>query len=301
MNTQMQKNKIDLSIIIISLSTDKYHTKDQLDVTLKSIAPAIKNLNTEVIVVDNSTIDDGTLEMSQKYIKNLTYLKRNRVYSFCENNNYGVKNARGRYVLFLNNDVKILDTKIFEEMIDFLDKNQDVGVVGPALLNSDSKTLQASGGAFPNLANVVCWMIFFNSRYHPNLNYYKIKHNQDWITGAYYLARKEVLDKVGVFDEEFGAYVEEVDLSYRIKKSGFDIMYLPNWKIIHFGGLSYGNENSLLFELKNIKLFYKKHYPSWQLPILSLVIKLGCVLRIVMFSILKPKLVKTYAKAFRTV
>ncbi len=302
----MQKNKIDLSIIIISLSTVKYHTKAGLETTLKSMVPALKNVSHEVIIVDNTTISDGTLEMVKKYTSNCIYLKRSSVYSFCDNNNFGLKRASGKYILFLNNDVEFTDKNILEEMVDWMDKNPKIGVSTPALLNSDKKTLQRSGGYFPTLFRVIAWMTFlddvpainklFNS-YHPNLGYFNDKHKQDWITGAFYLVRKEILDKIGGFDEDYNAYVEETDLSFRIKKEGWEIWYLPKWKIVHFGGLSYGNENSLISELKNLNLFYKKHYPAWQLPILNVAIKLGCILRIIVFSFFKPSLVKIYAKA----
>ncbi len=312
----MQKNeiqlgyKIDLSVIIISLSTDKYHTKDNLEVTLKSMAPAVRNVKHEVILVDNSTIDDGTLKMTKEYFSDVIYLKRKEVHGFGDNNNFGLKQATGKYVLFLNNDMEVIDSKIFEEMVDWMDKNESVAVVSSALLNSDKKTLQRSGGYFPNLARVFAWMFFvddlpflntFIKSYHPAINYFKNSHNQDWVTGAFYLVRKTVLDEVGAFDEDYDAYVEETDLSYRIKEQDWDIWYMPKWKIVHFGGQSYGNENSLIFELRNLKLFYKKHYSKWQLPILNIIIKLGCFLRIVIFGLINPKLSKIYAKAFKSV
>lgn len=297
----MQKKQIDLSIIIISLSTDKYHTKDNLELTLKTLKPATKNLQSEVILVDNSTIDDGTYNLSKSYFPNIKYLKRNSIYSFCDNNNYGLMKAKGKYVLFLNNDVKFLDNKILFEMIDWMNQHPNVAVTSCALLNPDQKTLQPSGGMFPNLMNVITWMMFLNNSYHPSNKYYYKEHSQDWVTGAFYLVQKSVLDKAEGFDSEYRAYVEEVDLSFRIKQLGFDIKYLPKWKIVHYGGQSYGNENSLISELKNIKLFFKKHYPKWQLPILNILIKLGCILRIVIFSFLKPNLVKIYAKAIKVV
>ena len=312
----MQKNeiqlgyKIDLSVIIISLSTDKYHTKDNLEVTLKSMAPAVRNVKHEVILVDNSTMDDGTLKMTKEYFSDVIYLKRKEVHGFGDNNNFGLKQATGKYVLFLNNDMEVIDSKIFEEMVDWMDKNESVAVVSSALLNSDKKTLQRSGGYFPNLARVFVWMFFvddlpflntFIKSYHPAINYFKNSHNQDWVTGAFYFVRKTVLDGVGAFDEDYDAYVEETDLSYRIKEKGWDIWYMPKWKIVHFGGQSYGNENSLIFELRNLKLFYKKHYSKWQLPILNIIIKLGCFLRIVIFGLINPKLSKIYAKAFKSV
>lgn len=297
----MPKKQIDLSIIVINLSTGKYKTKVHLEKLLKSIVSALKNVSYEFILVDNSTIDDGTNQLANKYIKNLVYLKRSSIYSFCDNNNYGLVKATGKYVLFLNNDVKFIDNGILKELIEWMDQHPNTAVISCALLNADGKTIQPSGGNFPKLMNVIAWMMFLNNSYHPSKEYYNKEHFQDWVTGAFYLVRKSVLDKIGGFDIEYKAYVEEVDLSFRIKQLGFDIMYLPNWKIVHYGGQSYGNENSLISELKNIKLFFKKYYPSWHLPILNFVIKLGCLLRIIVFSVFRPNLVKIYAKAYRAI
>lgn len=315
----MQKNEIDLSIIIINLNTEKYQTKDLLKVTLESMSLALKKISSEVILVDNTKYDDGTFKMAKSYVPNLVYLKRSEIHHFGDNNNYGLKKARGRYVLFLNNDVKFLDNNILKDMIEWMDKNDKVGAATCSLLNEDEKTLQGTGGSFPNLFNVFAWMTFLDDiplinklikSIHPmhsispfgqNREYYESIHPQDWITGAFYMVRKSVLDKVGGFDEDYDAYLEETDLSYRIKKQGLDIYYLPKWKIVHFGGQSYGGENSLIFELKNLNLFFKKHYPKWQLPILSFVIKLGCLLRIIVFSLFKPNLVKVYAKAIKII
>lgn len=302
--------KVDLSIIVISLSTEKYKTKIYLEKLLKSIRPAIKNISYEFILINNSTIDDGTYKLAKEYVRNLVYVERKGVFSFCDNNNLGIKKAHGKYVLFLNNDTELIDSNIFVEMINYLNNNEGVGAISPSLMNSDRKTLQASGGYFPNLTRVFLWMtlldnlpfieVVFNS-YHPNKDYYNKKHDQDWVTGAFYMARKDNLDKVGGFDEDYGAYVEEVDLSYKIKKLGFRIVYDPKWKVVHIGGMSYGSESQIIQEFINLKLFYKKHYPKWQLPVLNLIIKLGCILRMIVFSIFKPNLAKIYAKAFKTV
>ncbi len=292
----MQKKQIDLSIIIVNFGNTKNYTKKCLD----SLEKAVKKINTEIIVVDNIS-RDGTLQMIKKDYPEVIYIRKEKAYGFGANNNFGIKVAIGRYVLFLNNDTEIIDKNIFSEMIEWMDKNPQVAVSSSGLLNSDKKTIQASGGAFPNLFRVIAWMTFLNNSYHHNLNYYNKAHSQDWVTGAFYMVRKEVLDKVRYFDEDYDAYVEEVDLSYRIKKLGYEISYLPNWKIVHYGGISYGSEKALIYEMKNLKLFYKKHYPKWQLPILNIIIKFGCLLRIIIFGLINPKLSKIYAKAINNI
>lgn len=292
----MQKNQIDLSIIIVNFGNTKNYTKKCLD----SLENAVKKINTEIIVVDNIS-HDGTLQMIKKDYPKVIYIRKEKAHGFGANNNFGIKVSIGRYVLFLNNDTEIIDKNIFSEMIEWMDKNPQVAVSSSGLLNSDKKTIQASGGGFPNLFRVIAWMTFLNNSYHHNLSYYDKAHNQDWVTGAFYMVRKEVLDKVGDFDEDYDAYVEEVDLSYRIKKLGYEICYLPDWKIVHYGGISYGSEKALIYEMKNLKLFYKKHYPKWQLPVLNIIIKFGCLLRIIIFGLINPKLSKIYAKAIKII
>ena len=114
--------------------------------------------------------------------------------------------------------------------------------------------------------------------------------------------RKEAMDNVGIFDEDFFLYVEEVDLAYRFVKAGWEVWYLPKWQIVHYGQVTNGSEGATLYEYRNIKLFYQKHYPRWQLPILVCLLKFGAVLRMIIFGILSgPNVAKTYVKAFRSV
>ena len=132
--------------------------------------------------------------------------------------------------------------------------------------------------------------------------YFKRRHKQDWVTGAFFLIRREVVDEIGYFDEDYFAYVEEVDYCYRAAQKGWEIWYLPKWKTIHYGQVTTGSEFAMINELKNLKLFYKKHKPSWQLPILRTFLKSGAILRVFIFGLLKGKgVAKIYAKAFKEI
>lgn len=312
----MKKNKknVDLSIVIINFGNTKDYTKACLD----SVYKTLSNISYEVIVIDNISTD-GTREMVQKNYKDVIYIRKDKAYNFSENNNTGFNNSNGRYVLFLNSDTEVLGRNTFKEIIDWMDSNPKIGAMSTSLYNSDNKSLQGSGGSFPDLLRVLLWMTFLDDLpfvdlivkpFHPmhglsplgtNSNYYKKAHQQDWVTGAFYLARREALVKSGLFDEKYNGYVEEVDLSYRIKNKGYEIWYNPKWRTIHHGGASYGSINSFIFELKNLKMFYQKFYPEWQLPVLNFILKLGCVLRIVVFGLLRPKLKDIYLKALHEI
>jgi len=114
--------------------------------------------------------------------------------------------------------------------------------------------------------------------------------------------RKSAMDEAGLFDEDFFLYVEEVELSYRFLKAGWDIWYLPKWRIIHYGQVTTGSERAMVMELKNLVLFYRKHFASWKIPILRTLLKSGALIRMFLFGLLKGKeTAKIYAKAFKEI
>lgn len=304
---------LDLSIIIISLK------KDYLFDCLKSLEPALEGIENEIILIDSASPDRiGNLAKEKfPYIK---VLRREENGGFGENNNLGMKIAKGRYVLLLNDDTKVIDKNIFREMIAWMDDHPKVGISGCGLVNPDERTFQGSGGFYPTLFRVFTWMTFLDDipgldklikPYHPlhpgspihkGENYFKSGHHQDWVTGAYFLMRKEALDQVGFFDEDFFLYVEEVELSSRFREKGWEVWYLPEWRIVHYGQATSGNEKATIFELQNLILMYKKHKPGWRVSVLRVILKFGCLLRIVVWTLLgKRNLAQIYAKAIKVI
>lgn len=307
------KENLDLSIVIVSSKSDFLFD------CLETLKPATKSIKSEIIIIDNAT-EDRIGEKAKKKYPSVKIIRREENGGFGQNNNMGMKVAKGRYVLLLNDDTKIINKNIFKEMIFWMDKHPEVGVSSCALLNTDRKTYQGSGGYLPTLGRVFAWMYFIDDipfvdkiikPYHPlhawspiykGEGYFKKPHKQDWVTGAFYLMRKEAMDEAGLFDEDFFLYVEEVELSYRFLKAGWDIWYLPKWKIVHYGQVTTGSENAMVFEMKNLVLFYSKHFPKWKIPILRFMLKSGAVLRMVLYGIFKgPSVFKIYARAFKEV
>lgn len=302
----------DLSIVIIcSKSTYIFDC-------LKSLSLATKETNTEVILIDNVSQDKVGDQVKKKF-PDVKVLRREVNGGFGENNNMGMKIAKGRYILLLNDDTKIIDKTIFKEMIEWMDKHPKVGISTCALANPDLKNYQGSGGFFPTLPRVFAWMTFLDdvpgldnlikpyhpfhgsSPFHTNEDYFKKPHKQDWLTGAFFLMRKEAMDQAGLFDEDFFLYVEEVELAYRFAKAGWEAWYLPKWKIVHYGMATNGSEKATIFEMQNLKLMYKKHFPAWELGALTVILKIGIILRILLYGVLNPSVAKIYAKAFTVV
>ena len=304
---------VDLSIVIISSK------KDYIFDCLKSLDSATQGIEAEVILIDNVS-QDKIGESVKKQFPEVKVLRREINGGFGENNNMGMKIAQGRYVLLLNDDTKIIDKNIFKEMIAWMDEHPKAGISTCALVNPDLKTFQGSGGAFPTLPKVFAWMTFLDDipgldnlikPYHPlhsaspfstNEDYFKKTHREDWLTGAFFLMRKEAMDEAGLFDEDFFLYVEEVELAYRFAKKGWEAWYLPRWKTVHYGMSTNGSEKATIFELQNLVLMYKKHEPKWKIPVLRMILRFGVALRIALWTIRgKPDITKIYEKAFRII
>jgi GT2 family glycosyltransferase len=182
-------------------------------------------------------------------------------------------------------------------MISWMEENLKVGAVSCMLKNKDG-SIQETGGYFPTLPRVFSWMIIQDipfidnlvKPFHPKTAYYKNQHELDWLTGAFILTRKKITEKIH-WEEKYFMYTEDVDFCFKIKKHGYKLVYIPNWSIIHLGGSSGTREKTIISEFEGVKMFYKKHRPKWQYPFLRLILKAGCLPRI----LISPKI---YAKAF---
>lgn len=306
-------NIYDLSVIIISSK------KDFLFGCLESLTPALKEIKSEIILIDNASADEVGVQAKKKFAE-IKVLRREKNGGFGENNNMGMRIAKGKYILLLNDDTKILDKNIFKEMVIWMDEHPKAGIAGCALTNPDEKSYQGSGGYYPTLLRVFAWMSFLDDiplvdkiikPYHPlhswspvykGSGYFEKEHRQDWITGAFFLMRKEAMEMAGFFDEDFFLYVEEVELSTRFVKKGWEVWYLPYWKIIHFGQVTSGSEKATVFELQNLVLLYKKHEPPWKIPVLRCILKFGSILRLLIWGIIgRKEAAKAYAKAVKTI
>lgn len=260
---------LDLSIVIVNFNTPDL-TRD----CVISVQKNTKGIKYEIILIDNSKVNRG----------------------FTGGNNLGMKRAKGRYVLLLNNDTVIHDN-VFGEMVKWMDKHSEVGVATCALKNKDGSA-QTTGGYFPNLWRAFAWMVIQDipliaglfKQFHPYKNQNKV-YELDWVTGAFLFTRREVIENIGVLDKDYFMYTEDVDFCYRAKRTGWKVMFVPNHGITHLGGASSGREFPILSEFRGVKMFYRKHYPKWQYPLLRLILKIGAFWRIFVFG-------KTYVKAF---
>ncbi|QQS38589.1 glycosyltransferase family 2 protein [Candidatus Woesebacteria bacterium] len=302
----------DLSIIIVS-----YNTCDLTLECIQSVIKFTKSIRYEIIVVDNNSKDSSVKMLSKLHESGkITLIGNKSNLGFAAANNIGISKTSGRFVLFLNSDT-VLDDNVLGEMVAWMDKHPKIGIASCALKNIDG-SMQGTGGYFPTLSRVMSWMTIqdipgvdkFIKPFHPmkeksftpSLDFYNHPKELDWITGAFMLVRRQVVDDVGLFDEKYFMYTEETDYCYRAQKRGWQIYYNPKWSIVHIGGASGTKESSINKEFNGVKRFYLKYYPKWNYPVLILLLKIGTFGRCVLFTLMNRKEeAKIYAQAFRTV
>lgn len=301
---------MELSIIIVSFNTSDLLRKC-LNKVYKSLSFGKIEKETEVLVVDNGSTD-GTLEMIRKNFPKVEIIKNSRNLGYARANNQAIKQSAGKYILLLNSDTELQNDSLIK-LLETIKDDNGIGAAGGKLLNLD-KSLQPSAGFFPNLSKVFYWMFFIDDipflrkvlkPYHEeDKSFYEKTQKVDWVTGACFLIKKEVVDKVGLLDENIFMYGEEMEWCYRIKKTGYLILYTPYSHIVHHKGASgtFG-EGGILEEFKAILYFYKKHKSSWQYPLVCLFLRCGSLLRMAVFGIIGkyPARQNLYAKAFQLV
>jgi GT2 family glycosyltransferase len=237
---------LDLSIIIVS-----YNTKKLTLQCIKSVLDSVLKLKYEIIVVDNASTD-GTLRLIQKSkIKNSHFAKasrdaqkpiiriiqNNRNLGFAKANNQGIKNSKGKYKLLLNSDTKVKGNAI-EKMIEFAEKIPNVGVVGARLINPDG-SIQPSVFRLPTIWRAVKQYWLGEKRlldkYTPNDN--KPTEVESLVMAAF-LITPLALEKVGLLNNKYFMYFEDLDYCRRVGKVGLKIYYLPPAEVIHYHGAS---------------------------------------------------------------
>ncbi|MFA5928097.1 MAG: glycosyltransferase family 2 protein [Candidatus Margulisiibacteriota bacterium] len=202
----------ELSIIIVS-----YNNAQLLEDCIASIKASMPiGTAPEVIVVDNNSADNTVAMLQNKFPEVKLILNKDNK-GFAAANNQGIRIAQGEYVMLLNNDTVIINDAL-SKMITYLREHPKIGLLGPRLLNGD-RSVQAQGSMLgPH---------FWNS---------KIPVETKFLRGAVFLTSKKVLDQVGLLDENFFFYNEDIDFCWRINKAGLKVVYYPLAEVIHFGG-----------------------------------------------------------------
>ena len=277
-----------LSIIIVA-----FRSQDKLAVTLTSVFASVVNFTYEVFVVDNGS-GDSTPDMVIREFPKATLI-RNSNSGFSKGNNIAIKQSAGEYVLLLNPDTEVaLDS--LQLCIDRIEKDPTIGILGPKLIKADGTLDLACRRTFPNPANAF-YRFSGLSKLFPhstlagsyNLTYTSEDEEQsiDSCSGAFLLIRRSVIDCIGLLDETFFMYGEDIDWCYRAKQANFLVWYYPKAIVHHYKGSS--SKKTPYIALYNFHdamwIFYRKHYKQTYPFIMNWLVYAGIWLRFSVFFI----------------
>ena len=247
---------MEISIIIVNYNTKKI-TEECIVSLLNN--PTVNNIEYEIIVVDNKS-SDGSLE----YLKNKKYsrtkiISNNRNSGFGQGNNLGIKNSKGEYILLLNSDT-IANNLNFEKMIKIFEENNDIGILSTKILNDDN-SIQSLGFKYPSVLNEIKLnQLFWNYNFVKKIRFrnYKDKglKKVDWVSGCCMMFRKDDFENIGMFDEKIFMYAEDLDICYRMNKSGKGIYVYDKTNIYHLHGKSSEKKTLKLKNLLKIRANY---------------------------------------------
>lgn len=320
-----------LSVIVVS-----FNTKDLTVNTLNSVAadvdrtPRLRN-KCELIVVDNHS-QDGSVEA----VNNLEFehcslqvIVNQENKGFAHANNQGIERSQGQYIFLLNSDA-VVQPHCLDKLITALDSYPDnsstaqlssfhgrldqLGIAAAQLKNKDG-SIQPQGGSFPNLWSLANHMLLIDDlpligkllpstqhtglRFKPKLQAKKTLIQKDWVGGTAMMIDRAVVNEIGALDPNIFMYGEDIEFCLRARHHHWDVAVHTEAEATHVGSASSSSEQALLGEIKGYLYIWAKHKPVWQIPILKLLIWLGCWLRIFLFSFKQDerKKVKTYKQA----
>lgn len=277
---------VDISIVIVNYNVEAF-----LQQCLYAVYNASIELKTEIFVVDNNSVD-GSVEMVKKYFPevNLIANKENKGFAFACNQAIIV--SKGKYVLLLNPDTVIKEDSL-SSCLKFMETTSDAGALGVKMINGNGKFLPESKRSLPTVKSAFFKMFGFSTLFPKSrfFGQYQLKyldenqnHEVEVLSGAFMFIRKSVLDKIGLLDEAFFMYGEDIDLSYRIILAGYKNYYFSGTTIIHYKG-----ESTKKASFKYVKTFYnamlifaKKHYKGQKQAIFRCLIRSAIYLRATM-------------------
>lgn len=286
-------SQIDISVIIVTWNSEKWIKR-----CLDSILATSGDLKIEIIVVDNFS-QDKTVDVINAYDSKIKLIQNTSNWGYAKGCNQGLKIAQGNYMLLLNPDTEVTESSL-KKMLDFMEKNQNVGTLGPQLVDFEGQ-IQPSCRKFPNY-KLLLWEFLGLSRFFPKSKIFGAWKMGDFDfrstkeveqpMGSALLIRKKVIDQIGFMDESFFLFYNDVDFCYRIKQAGWKIYFYPEARIFHAKGASTGQVRVKMIILSHWGhfLYLKKYHSSGLkgilLSVLGLALFFSSLVRII-FNFLK--------------
>lgn len=284
----MRKITMDLSIIIVS-----WNVREKLKDNLRALYES-QNVDFEVFVIDNNS-HDGTAAMVQENYPQVKLIINRENYGFARANNQAIKLAGGRYILLLNPDMRVFDDTL-SRMISWLDRHDRAWLAGCRLLDVSARIIKQVR-RFPTLVDQLAIILKIPhifpavlDKYLRNDFDYSKSASVDSIRGGFFMIRKQTVEKIGLLDERFFLWFEEVDYCRRVREAGGEIWYVPTVECIDLLGQSFKQLGSLIkqkYFRDSMLKYFKKWQPIWQYwtlrlawPLGLLIVRLGDKLKI---------------------
>lgn len=259
----MGRGNVGLSIIIVTWNAKKYVWK-----CLKSLEQQGKDFSTEIILVDNAS-SDGAPELVREWFSHVRLIQNRRNFGFAKANNIGIKLSRGEYICLVNSDVNV-PAGCLAKMLTYMERNPTIGILGPRMLGPDGK-IQRSYMRFPTIWNCFCRALTLDSIFKGSRlfgGFLMTDFSSDRIAdvevlnGWFWVVRRKALDEVGLLDETFFMYGEDIDWCKRFHEGGWRTVYYPEAEAIHHGGASSSRAPVWSYvEMQRANLLYwKKHH-----------------------------------------
>jgi hypothetical protein len=285
--TDMKPN-LSVSVIIVN-----WNARDFLRDCLRSLADRVSEYPLEIIVVDNGSID-GSAECVEREFPRVQLIRNQSNLGFARANNIAIRQSNGRYVCLINSDVKVLKDCI-THLVDYCEQHHDVGMVGPCVFGADGRRQRSCRG-FPTLWNTFCRSLALDTIFPKRKVFtgYSLSHwSQDTLravdilSGCFWLVRREAIAQVGLLDESFFMYGEDMDWCKRFWGTGWKLVFVPTAQAVHYGGASAANAPIRFFiEMQRADLqYWKKHHSRPAVACYFLISCLHLTLRAVGYTI----------------
>ncbi|MFC0213236.1 glycosyltransferase family 2 protein [Paenibacillus chartarius] len=255
---------MDLSILVVN-----YNTRELTLQALRSVYASKTSYSYEVILIDNASRDDSVEKIAAEFPQVVLIANTENV-GFARANNQGMRIAKGRYVLLLNSDTEI-QTDTLQIMLDFMENHPKVGASGCKVILPDGSLDKACKRGFPTPSASFYYAFGFSKLFPkvPKFNQYQLgylspdeEYPVDVLVGAFMLVRAETIRQVGMMDEDFWMYGDDIDWCYRFKRAGWEVYYYPRTTILHHKRASWRSKpTKMIYEFhRAMYMFHKKHY-----------------------------------------
>jgi GT2 family glycosyltransferase len=279
----MKRKSPTISVIIVSWNAKKY-----LEQCLQSILVDSEAYDAEIIVVDNASTD-GSPELIRHNFPKVKLICNADNLGFAKANNIGINHSKGEYLFLINSDVVVYPNCI-SSMVDYMEKHPETGMLGPRILGTDGN-VQRSCMGYPSLWNLFSRAIFLDSAF-PHIKLFNGFMLKNWahdsikevdvINGCFWSVRRKAVEQIGLLDEDFFIYGEDMDWCKRFNNAGWKVVYFPQAESLHYGGASSSNAPVRFYvEMQKANLqYWRKHHVGFSRYAYLCIILLHQLLRV---------------------